>query len=221
MDSVRISKVSRLMRKLKSTVEAVEFLANHPVMTYKPENGVKRSYFRLFYLSRKLEQIIDLAVKHLNKVSNTRAIFRRKKWKLLIHTPGSSVVETCILKQSEEIRAHLKEVQLSARSKILFSITKALPLPREVLIKIVHKFVEVQDEEGPNNEDIWKVEDTAVAEVALDEEDHQLEENYNALAEIFEAVRKDFAADLEKDLQMLSVMKLYFLGTKVRYFDHN
>ena len=221
MDSVRASKVSRLMRKLKSSVEAVEFLANHPVMTYKPENGVRRSYFRLFYLSRKLEQIIDFAVKHLNKVSNTRAIFRRKKWKILIHTPGSSVVETCILKQSDEIKAHLKEVQLSARSKMLFYLSEALSLPREVLITIVDKFVEIQDEEGPNNEEIWKVEDAAVAEVAVDEEYHQLEENYNALAEIFEAVRKDFASDLEKDFLMLSVLKLHFLGTKVRYFDHN
>ena len=220
MDSVRASKVSRLMRKLKSSVEAVEFLANHPVMTYKPENA-QRSYFRLFYLSRKLEQIIDFAVKHLNKVSNTRAIFRRKKWKILIHAPGSSVVETCILKQSEEIKAHLKEVQLSARSKMLFYLSEALSLPREVLITIVDKFVEIQDEEGPNNEEIWKVEDAAVAEVAVDEDDHQLEENYNALAVIFEAVRKDFASDLEKDFLMLSVLKLHFLGTKVRYFDHN
>ena len=220
MDPVRLSKVSRLMRKLKSSVEAVEFLANHPVMTYKPEKA-QRSHFRLFYLSRKLEQIIDFAVKHLNKVSNTRAIFRMKKWKILIHTPGSSVVETCILKQSEEIKAHLKEVQLSARSKMLFYLSEALSLPREVLITIVDKFVEIQDEEGPNNEEIWKVEDAAVAEVAVDEDDHQLEENYNALAVIFEAVRKDFASDLEKDFLMLSVLKLHFLGTKVRYFDHN
>ena len=197
---------------LNAALAQVDSLSKSPLLAFMPENSVQTSHFQSFYLATKLEQIIDVMWKHLERFTRLRAQFKKKLHTMVLaHTSSPRVVMDSVLKNPEETRTHLEKVKLYSRRKLVLALSKMLPLPREVLINIIDKFVEIQDEEGPNDEDLWKIGDI--------EETHEseinLKDHYVFMSGIYGTIRAEFSRILEKDLSILKNLELFFKGSNV------
>ena len=198
---------------LNAALAQVDSLSKSPLLAFMPENSVQT--FQSFYLATKLEQIIDVMWKHLERFTRLRAQFKKKLHTMVLaHTSSPRVVMDSVLKNPEETRTHLEKVKLYSRRKLVLALSKMLPLPREVLINIIDKFVQIQDEEGPNDEDLWKIEDIEESK-EVDESEINLKEHYVFMSGIYGTLRAEFSRILEKDLSILKILELFFKGSNV------
>ena len=194
----------------------VNTLLKNPLLTFTPENCVQSSHFQSFYLATKLEQIIDVMWKHLEKFTRLRAQFKLKLHTMVLaHTSSPRVVMDSVLKNPEETRTLLEKVKLFSRKRLVLALSKLLPLPREVLINIIDKYVEIQDEEGPNDKGLWKIEDVEESKGEEDISDLEinLEDHYVAMSGTYGAIREEFSRILEKDLSVLKILELFMKGS--------
>ena len=189
----------------------VNTLSKDPLLTFTPENCVQSSHFQSFYLATKLEQIIDVMWKHLEKFTRLRAQFKLKLHTMVLaHTSSPRVVMDSVLKNPEETRTLLEKVKLFSRKRLVLALSKLLPLPREVLINIIDKYVEIQDEEG-----LWKIEDVeeSKGEENISDLEINLEGHYVAMSETYGEIREEFSRILEKDLSVLKILELFMKGS--------
>ena len=194
----------------------VNTLLKNPLLTFTPENCVQSSHFQSFYLATKLEQIIDVMWKHLEKFTRLRAQFKLKLHTMVLaHTSSPRVVMDSVLKNPEETRTLLEKVKLFSRKKLVLALSKLLPLPREVLINIIDKVVEIQDEGGPNETGLWKIEDVeeSKGEENISDLEINLEGHYVAMSETYGEIREEFSRILEKDLSVLKILELFMKGS--------
>ena len=198
---------------LNAALVQVDSLFKSPLLEFMPENSVQTSHFQSFYLATKLEQIIDVMWKHLERYTRLRAQFKKKLHTMVLaHTSSPRVVMDSVLKNPEETRTHLEKVKMYSRRKLVLALSKMLPLPSDVLINIIDKFVEIQDEEGPNDEDLWKIGDIEESK-EVDESEINLKEHYVFMSGIYGTIRAEFSRILEKDLSILKILEVFYKGS--------
>ena len=167
-----------LLRQLLEMNKVLERDISHDfsLMYYKPEQEVKRTYFRLYYLSIKLEKLLDIAAYEREKVKNVLVIpqFFDTKFE-------------AILSEIDETKNQLMKIRKFAEGKLISKLSEILPLPAVPLQVVLEKFVEVVDK-NPNVSYLWRVEEGSQAKYS-ELEQQFIEENYVALAEIFKAAK--------------------------------
>ena len=146
------------------------------LMYYKPEQGVERTYFRLYYLSIKLEKLLDIA-----------AYEREKVKKVLVIPQFIDTKFEAILSDIAETKNQLMKIRKFAEGKLISKLSEILPLPAVPLQVVLEKFVEVVDK-NPNVCYLWRLEEESHTKYS-ELEQQFIEENYVALAEIFKAVK--------------------------------
>ena len=163
------------------------------LMYYKPEQGVERTYFRLYYLSIKLEKLLDIA-----------AYEREKVKKVLVIPQFIDTKFEAILSDIAETKNQLMKIRKFAEGKVISKLSEILPLPAVPLQVVLEKFVEVIDK-NPNVCYLWRVEEESQTKYSGLEQQF-IEENYVALAEIFKAVkcsRQELLICLQREAQLL------------------
>ena len=158
------------------------------LMYYKPEQGVERTYFRLYYLSIKLEKLLDIAAYEREMVKNV-LVFPQFE---------------AILSDIDETKNQLMKIRKFAEGKLISKLSEILPLPAVPLQVVLEKFVEVIDK-NPNVCYLWRVEEESHTKYS-ELEQQFIEENYVALAEIFKAVkcsRQELLICLQREAQIL------------------
>ena len=184
-----------LLRQLLEMNKVLERDISHDfsLMYYKPEQEVKRTYFRLYYLSIKLEKLLDIAAYEREKVKNVLVIpqFFDTKFEAILSDIG-------------ETKNQLMKIRKFAEGKLISKLSEILPLPAVPLQVVLEKFVEVVDK-NPNVSYLWRVEEGSQAKYS-ELEQQFIEENYVALAEIFKAAkcsRESLLMCLQREGQLL------------------
>ena len=180
------------------------------LLSYRPEKKIQNSNFRIFYLSLKLEELVDVVnrdkewiiqcFEQFGKVvvksvevcfrdmaalmHQTKASTKRHAKELRLAVDGH-VAASSVLKNAQETKEHLREIRSIYRDKAKLALSKALPLPPDALAGILDKFVETQDEEDPDNPEVWKYEESKIEN--FDQDDIEL---YIAMAEMFKALKE-------------------------------
>ena len=184
-----------LLRQLLEMKKVLERDISHDfsLMYYKPEQEVKRTYFRLYYLSIKLEKLLDIAAYEREKVKNVLVIpqFFDTKFEAILSDFG-------------ETKNQLMKIRKFAEGKLVSKLSEILPLPAVPLQVVLEKFVEVVDK-NPNVCYLWRVEEESQAKYS-ELEQQFIEENYIAMTEIFKAVkcsRQSLLVCLRRKVQIL------------------
>ena len=183
------------LRQLLEMKKVLERDISHDfsLMYYKPEQGAKRTYFGLYYLSIKLEKLLDIVAYEREKVKNVLVIpqFIDAKFEAILSNIG-------------ETKNQLMKIRKFAEGKLISKLSEILPLPAVPLQVVLEKFVEVVDK-NPNVCYLWRVEEESQTKYS-ELEQQFIEENYVALAEIFKAAkcsRESLLMCLQREGQLL------------------
>ena len=184
------------------------------LLSYRPEKKIQKSYFRVFYLSLKLDELVDVSLSdkewiirclevfgeatekciklHPTILSQKPSIINKNKFnqnsreKLFKSEISNQIVVKSILEDAQDIKDELKSIQQFSRDKAANALSKAFPVPRKDIFDLLDKFVETQDEEDPDNDEVWTIQEN---NSRIDEQ--KIVELYVAMTEIFVALKKN------------------------------
>lgn len=151
---------------------------NPLLMSICPADVCRLSYFRLYYLSIKLENLVNIALSESEQL--------KKVWHPNFPSWPDKIVKN-VLENGSGTKAYLRKIRNISLEKVIAALTKVLPLPEDAIKIVIEKFVEICDED-PNNDFLWRVEEE-IPESGDSVNHGFLREKYSHLAGMFNCLK--------------------------------